>query len=78
MKIEIANETAADVAAIRAVTISAFLHGEHTSHTSRAAMIFAPRRRNTKPRGALRQALAILPDKTKPLPTIVSRHVYPC
>lgn len=39
MKIEIANETAADVAAIRAVTISAFLHAEHTSHTSRAAMI---------------------------------------
>jgi len=33
MKIEIANETAADVAAIRAVTISAFLHAEHTSHT---------------------------------------------
>jgi putative acetyltransferase len=33
MKIEIANETAADVAAIRAVTISAFLRAEHTSHT---------------------------------------------
>jgi putative acetyltransferase len=32
MKIEITNETAADVAAIRAVTISAFLHAEHTSH----------------------------------------------
>ena len=33
MKIEITNETAADVAAIRAVTISAFLHAQHTSHT---------------------------------------------
>jgi putative acetyltransferase len=33
MKIEITNETAADVAAIRVVTISAFLHAEHTSHT---------------------------------------------
>jgi len=33
MKIEITNETAADVAAIRAVTISAFLHAPHTSHT---------------------------------------------
>jgi putative acetyltransferase len=33
MKIEIASETAADVAAIRAVTISAFLHAQHTSHT---------------------------------------------
>jgi putative acetyltransferase len=33
MQIEITNETAADVAAIRAVTISAFLHAEHTSHT---------------------------------------------
>ena len=33
MKIEIANETDADVAAIRAVTISAFLHAQHTSHT---------------------------------------------
>src|SRR5258708_15645710 len=33
MKIEIRNETAADVAAIEAVTISAFLHAPHTSHT---------------------------------------------
>jgi putative acetyltransferase len=33
MKIEITNETAADVAAIRAVTISAFLQAQHTSHT---------------------------------------------
>ena len=33
MKIEIAGETAADVAAVRAVTISAFLHARHTSHT---------------------------------------------
>jgi putative acetyltransferase len=33
MQIEITNETAADVAAIRAVTISAFLHATHTSHT---------------------------------------------
>ena len=33
MKIEITNETAADVAAIRAITISAFLHAPHTSHT---------------------------------------------
>ena len=33
MKIEIASETAADVAAIQAVTISAFLHAHHTSHT---------------------------------------------
>jgi putative acetyltransferase len=33
MKIEITNETAADVAAIRAVTISAFLHARRTSHT---------------------------------------------
>jgi putative acetyltransferase len=33
MKIEIAGETAADVAAIQAVTISAFLHAQHTSHT---------------------------------------------
>jgi putative acetyltransferase len=33
MKIEIANESAADVAAIRAITISAFLHAPHTSHT---------------------------------------------
>jgi putative acetyltransferase len=33
MKIEITNEIAADVAAIRAVTISAFLHAQHTSHT---------------------------------------------
>jgi putative acetyltransferase len=32
MQIEITNETAADVAAIRAVTISAFLHAPHTSH----------------------------------------------
>jgi len=33
MRIEIRNETAADVAAIEAVTISAFLHAPHTSHT---------------------------------------------
>jgi putative acetyltransferase len=33
MKIEIADETAADVAAIHAVTIAAFLHAPHTSHT---------------------------------------------
>jgi putative acetyltransferase len=33
MKIEIADETVDDVAAIRAVTISAFLHAQHTSHT---------------------------------------------
>jgi putative acetyltransferase len=33
MKIEIRNETAADVAAIKAVTVSAFLHAPHTSHT---------------------------------------------
>jgi putative acetyltransferase len=33
MKIEIADETAADVAAIQAVTIAAFLHAPHTSHT---------------------------------------------
>ena len=33
MKIEITNETDTDVAAIRAVTISAFLHAPHTSHT---------------------------------------------
>jgi putative acetyltransferase len=33
MQIEITNETAADVAAIRAVTISAFLQAAHTSHT---------------------------------------------
>jgi putative acetyltransferase len=33
MKIEIADETEADVAAIRAVTISAFLNAPHTSHT---------------------------------------------
>jgi putative acetyltransferase len=33
MKIAIASETAADVAAIQAVTISAFLHAQHTSHT---------------------------------------------
>src|SRR6202034_4730192 len=33
MKVEITSETAADVAAIQAVTISAFLHAQHTSHT---------------------------------------------
>jgi putative acetyltransferase len=33
MKIEITNETGADVAAIRAITTSAFLHAPHTSHT---------------------------------------------
>jgi putative acetyltransferase len=33
MKIEIRNETAADVAAIEAVTVAAFLHAPHTSHT---------------------------------------------
>jgi putative acetyltransferase len=33
MHIEITNETAVDVAAIRAVTVSAFLHAPHTSHT---------------------------------------------
>lgn len=33
MKIEIANETPADIAAIRAVTIAAFLNAQHTSHT---------------------------------------------
>jgi putative acetyltransferase len=33
MEIEIRNETAADVAAIEAITISAFLHAPHTSHT---------------------------------------------
>jgi putative acetyltransferase len=33
MKIEIASETAADVAATRAVIISAFLRAEYTSHT---------------------------------------------
>jgi len=33
MHIEITSETDADVAAIRAVTISAFLHAPHTSHT---------------------------------------------
>jgi putative acetyltransferase len=33
MKIEIASETAADIAAIQAVTVSAFLHAQHTSHT---------------------------------------------
>ena len=33
MKIEITNETDADVAAIRAITISAFLSAQHTSHT---------------------------------------------
>jgi putative acetyltransferase len=33
MDIEIRNETAADVSAIEAVTISAFLHAPHTSHT---------------------------------------------
>ena len=33
MKIDITNETDGDVAAIRAVTISAFLSARHTSHT---------------------------------------------
>ena len=33
MNIEIACETAADVAAIQAITISAFLHAQLTSHT---------------------------------------------
>jgi putative acetyltransferase len=33
MKVDIAHETAADAAAIHAVTISAFLHARHTSHT---------------------------------------------
>ena len=33
MKIEIRDETAADVAAIEAVTVAAFLHAPHTSHT---------------------------------------------
>jgi len=33
VKIEIADETAADVAAIQAVTTSAFLRAPHTSHT---------------------------------------------
>ena len=33
MKIEIANENDTDVAAIRAVTIAAFLRAPHTSHT---------------------------------------------
>jgi putative acetyltransferase len=33
MEIEIRNETAVDVAAIESVTISAFLHAPHTSHT---------------------------------------------
>ena len=33
MKIDITNETDGDVAAIRAVTISAFLSAPHTSHT---------------------------------------------
>jgi putative acetyltransferase len=33
MKIEIRKETAADVAAIEAVTVAAFLHAPHTSHT---------------------------------------------
>ena len=33
MKIEIRDETAADVAAIEGVTIAAFLHAPHTSHT---------------------------------------------
>jgi putative acetyltransferase len=33
MKIEIGNETAADVTEIEAVTISAFLNAPHTSHT---------------------------------------------
>ena len=33
MKIDIAGETAADVSAVRAVTISAFMHARHASHT---------------------------------------------
>jgi putative acetyltransferase len=33
MKIEIRKETPADVAAIAAVTVAAFLHAPHTSHT---------------------------------------------
>ena len=33
MNVKIRTETAADVAAIEAVTISAFLHAPHTSHT---------------------------------------------
>jgi putative acetyltransferase len=33
MKIEIAEETPSDMAAIRTVTISAFLHAQHTSHS---------------------------------------------
>jgi putative acetyltransferase len=33
MKIEIRSETAADVAAIEGVTMGAFLHAPHTSHT---------------------------------------------
>jgi putative acetyltransferase len=33
MKIEIRNETAADVTEIEAVTISAFLNAPHTGHT---------------------------------------------
>jgi putative acetyltransferase len=33
MNIEIRNESAADVPAIEAVTVSAFLHAPHTSHT---------------------------------------------
>jgi putative acetyltransferase len=33
MKIDVRSETAADTAAIEAVTIAAFLHASHTSHT---------------------------------------------
>jgi putative acetyltransferase len=33
MKIDVRSETAADVAAIEAVTVAAFLHAPHTSHT---------------------------------------------
>jgi putative acetyltransferase len=33
MKIEIRNETPADVAAVAAVTVAAFLHALHTSHS---------------------------------------------
>jgi putative acetyltransferase len=33
MRIEIADETPSDIAAIRSITISAFLHAQHTSHT---------------------------------------------
>ena len=33
MKIEIVDETPSDMAAIRSVTLSAFLHAQHTSHT---------------------------------------------